>query len=212
MNEIKYDYKVHWNNAYQKNPIEKLGWFEENPIPSLDLIEKCCLSKEALIFHAGAGATKLIDLLLTKGYNNIVVNDISNSSLKKLKNSLKKNSSVKYIVDDLTNPSKLLNLKSVDLWHDRAILHFFTEEKQRKIYFNLLKKIVKPGGYVILSEFNLDGAKKCCDLDIFNYNQDMLQKRLGNSFLLLKAFDYLYKHPSNGNTRKYIYTLFQRKI
>jgi len=206
-----YDYKEHWNNAYQNNVVEKLGWFEDDPVASFDLIEKCNLSKDALIFNAGAGATTLITLLLEKGYSNILVNDISSLALNKLKNSIDSNSNVRFFVDDLTNPITLLDVKNIDLWHDRAVLHFFTSKDQQLSYFNLLKKIVREGGYVIFSEFGIDGAKKCCGLDIVNYSEKMFQDRLGDDFELLESFNHLYSHPSNGNTRKYIYTLFKRK-
>ena len=208
-----YDFQKHWNNAYLKSPINNLGWYEENPIPSMELISACNLSEDALIFNAGAGASKLIELLFNKGYTNIVVNDIAASALTELKNNLSshKNSHVQFMVDDLTNPIELLNLKNVDLWHDRAVLHFFTTEAQQKTYFDLIKKVLKPEGYVILAEFNLEGAKKCSGLDVFNYNEEMLQERLGNDFNLLKSFNYTYTQPS-GNTREYVYTLFQRRI
>lgn len=210
--KIAYDFEKHWDNAYEKSPITNLGWYEENPLPSLQLIEDCNLPKEALIFNAGAGATTLIGELLAKGYVNIVVNDISSAALKELENHLPpyKNAYIQFLVDDLTNPSELLKLKNIDLWHDRAVLHFFTEQNQQKAYFDLLKKAVKPKGYVILAEFNLEGAKKCSGLDVFNYNEEMLQERLGTDFELLKSFDYTYIQPS-GNTRAYVYTLFQRK-
>ena len=106
-----YDYREHWNNAYQNNAVEKLGWFEDDPVASVDLIEKCNLSKDALIFNAGAGATTLIALLLEKGYSNILVNDISFLALDKLKNSIDNNNNVSFIVDDLTNPTTSLNIK-----------------------------------------------------------------------------------------------------
>jgi chemotaxis methyl-accepting protein methylase len=96
------------------------------------------------------------------------------------------------------------------LWHDRAVLHFFTEQSQQKAYFDLVKKALKPKGFVILAEFNLEGAKKCSGLDVFNYNEEMLQERLGSDFELLKSFNYTYTQPS-GNTREYVYTLFQKK-
>ncbi|NEW80197.1 MAG: class I SAM-dependent methyltransferase, partial [Gelidibacter sp.] len=171
------------------------------------------LPKEAFIFNAGAGATTLISELLAKGYENLVVNDISSVALAELKNHLMvpKNAYIKFIVDDLTNPSELLKLKNVDLWHDRAVLHFFTEEKQQKAYFDLLKSVLKPKGFVILAEFNLEGAKKCSGLEVFNYNEEMLQERLGSDFELLKSFNYTYTQPS-GNTREYVYTMFQKKL
>lgn len=209
----KVDFKKHWNTAYQKSPVTNLGWYEENPTPSLELIDACNLPKEALIFNAGAGATTLIGELLKKGYVNIVVNDIAAAALAELENNLPshKNAQIQFVTDDLTRPAELLKLKNVDLWHDRAVLHFFTEEKQQKVYFDLLKGALKPKGFVILAEFNLEGAKKCSGLDVFNYNEEMLQERLGSDFELLKSFNYTYTQPS-GNTREYVYTLFQKKL
>jgi len=206
-----YNFKKHWNNAYQKSSIDNLGWYEENPTPSLELIKECNLPKDALVFNAGAGATTLISKLLALGYKNIVVNDIAETALTALKSSLtiETNFNVEFIVDDLTNPTTLLKLKNIDLWHDRAVLHFFTEKYQQEAYFKLLKKVIKVNGYVILAQFNLKGAKKCCGLNVFNYNETILQQGLGENFKLQKSFDYTYIQPS-GNTREYVYTLFKR--
>jgi SAM-dependent methyltransferase len=206
-----YDFEKHWNNTYLKTPITNLGWYEEHPTQSLELIEACNLQKEAIIFNAGAGATTLIEKLLKIGYTNLVVNDISAAALVELKNNLSKSnhSKIQFVVDDLTNPSELLKLKQIDLWHDRAVLHFFTSKIQQTAYFNLLKRVLRIGGYVILAQFNLDGAKKCSGLPILNYNAKMLQDNLGTDFMLLKSFNHTYIQPS-GNTREYIYTLFQR--
>ncbi|PHQ56953.1 MAG: SAM-dependent methyltransferase [Lutibacter sp.] len=208
----EYDFEKHWNNAYQKTTAENLGWYEEDPIPSMDLITACNLPKDALIFNAGVGAATLIELLLNKGYTKIVVNDIAETALDELKNNLpiSKKSQVQFIVDDLTNPTELLKLNNIDLWHDRAVLHFFTTQQQQQTYFDLIKKNISSEGYVILAEFNIEGAKKCSGLDVFNYNEEMLQERLGSDFKLLKSFNYTYTQPS-GNKREYVYTLFQKK-
>lgn len=211
-NELpQYNFEEHWNKAYQKTPITNLGWYEENPTPSLELIEACNLSNDAVIFNAGAGATSLINRLLEKGYKNIIINDIAATALAVLKKDLKneKVSNIQFIVDDLTKPTTLLKLKDIDIWHDRAVLHFFTEKHQQEAYFQLLKKVIKLNSYVILAQFNLKGAKKCCGLNVFNYNKEMLQEGLGENFKLLKSFDYTYTQPS-GNTREYVYTLFKR--
>ncbi len=72
-----------------------------------------------------------------------------------------------------------------------------------------MKNAVKKEGYVILAEFNLNGAKKCCGLDVYNYDEAMLQSQLGEDFELVKLFNYTYTQPS-GTTREYIYTLFKR--
>ena len=205
--------KDHWEQVYQRQPLNKLGWFEESPDPSLELIEACSLPEDASMLHVGAGATTLVDVLLNKGYKNIVANDISAFALEKLKARLGPGltEKVQWMVDDLTKPDHLYTLQGVDLWHDRAVLHFFNDPAERLGYYNLLRDLVKIGGYVIIAAFNLDGADKCSGLPVFRYDQHMLQDQLGEGFSLIKAFDYTYHMPS-GDPREYIYSLFHRKF
>ena len=206
----KQDLKLHWNNAYTNTEANKLGWFEENPEPSLQLIEKCNLKPDASILNVGAGATTLVDELLKKGYTNVIANDLSETALEKLKERLgEKRINVKWIVDDLTNPKELINLDEIDLWHDRAVLHFFNNESEQNTYFNLVKTLVKVNGFVIVAAFNLNSAAKCSGLPVHRYNVQMLQDKLGKDFKLLEVFDYIYTMPS-GDTRAYIYTLFRK--
>jgi SAM-dependent methyltransferase len=202
--------KSHWNNAYTKTEINKLGWYEENLEPSLRLIDKCNLNPDASILNVGAGATTLVDELLRQGYTNIIANDLSETALEKLKERLgEKSQSVKCIVDDLTKPTALMNLDKIDLWHDRAVVHFFNDENEQNTYFNLVKTLVKDNGFVIIATFNLDGATKCSGLPVRRYDQQMLQEKLGKGFELLEAFNYTYTMPS-GDTRAYVYTLFRK--
>ena len=68
-----YDFKNHWDTAYIKNSIEDLGWYEYDPKASLELINKCDLSKDSMIFNAGAGATELIKKLIDAGYHDCLL-------------------------------------------------------------------------------------------------------------------------------------------
>ena len=204
-------FKSHWNKVYSRNEIDKLGWYEESPEPSLRLIKKCNLDKSAILLNVGAGASTLVDELLEDGYQNIIANDLSSNALEKLKLRIgsDKSRKVQWVVDDLTQPNELNDLAQVDLWHDRAVLHFFNDEKEQYTYFKLLRKLVKPNGFVIIATFNLGGATKCSGLPVHRFDENMLQKKLGKSFMLIEAFNYTYTMPS-GETRQYVYTLFQR--
>lgn len=203
--------KEHWECIYDSREINQLGWYEETPKQSLELFDKCKLDKNELILDVGSGASLFVDNLINRGYRNIVATDISKTALEKLKGRLGKNASlVKWIVDDLTQPKHLQELKNVAVWHDRAVLHFLTKESERKTYLSTLLRAVKKGGYVIIAAFSLQGACKCSGLDVRRYDQNMLKKFLGDEFKLLQHFNYLYHMPS-GNVRPYVYTLFQRK-
>lgn len=208
MSEI--DYKSHWEKVYNKTTFDKLGWYEKEAAPSLNLIQLCKLLRDAKILNVGAGATTLVDDLLKLGFTNIIANDLSKVALEVLKNRLSADDKekVQFLVDDLINPTIINQLELVDLWHDRAVLHFFTDKKDQNTYFKLLKKVLKPGGFVIIAVFNLEGASKCSGLDVFRYNAEMLQECLGTDFKLLNSFNYAYTMPS-GSERSYVYTLFQ---
>lgn len=208
MSEI--DYKSHWEKVYNKTTFDKLGWYEKEAAPSLDLIQLCKLLRDAKILNVGAGATTLVDDLLKLGFTNIIANDLSKAALEVLINRLSADDKekVQFLVDDLINPTIMNQLELVDLWHDRAVLHFFTDEKDQNTYFKLLKKVLKPGGFVIIAVFNLEGASKCSGLDVFRYNAEMLQEHLGTDFKLLNSFNYAFTMPS-GIERSYVYTLFQ---
>ena len=200
----------HWDKAYSNKPEEKLGWFETELSPTLKLIDKTTLDKSTRILNAGAGNTRLIDQLIEDGFTNIIATDLSKVDLDNLATRVGKKN-VECIVDDLTNPTTLNFISPVDLWIDRAVLHFFTDEKDQKNYFDLINQKVTKGGFVILAEFNLGGAKKCSGLDVVRYDKETLSKKLGDNFKLLDSFDYNYTMPS-GDKRPYVYTLFKKSV
>jgi len=204
------NYKSHWNAVYTKNEVSKLGWYEKESTPILQLIEACNLNKNDSVFVTGAGSTTLIDSLLQNNFTKVIANDISREGLTSLKKRIGTNSDkITWIVDDLVNPKHLNQMSKIKLWVDRAVLHFFIEEQEQDIYFNLLKEKVSNGGFVILAEFNLSGATKCSGLPVKRYDAKILSSKLGYAFNLLKTFDYVYTMPNNDK-RNYVYTLFKR--
>lgn len=205
---VEKDLKLHWNNAYLNSPEGKLGWYETDLSPSLSLIEKINFSKDSRILNVGAGSTTLVDELIVKGYTNIIATDISEVALSNLHSRIGEGKA-EMIVDDLTCPKKLYDIEPVDLWIDRAVVHFFTIAKDQSAYFDLLKSKIAHKGYVLLAEYSLDGASKCAGLDVQRYSKEMLADKLGTEFKLIESFDYIYTMPS-GDQRPYVYTLFRR--
>ena len=208
---LKQNLQSHWNKIYERSPIDKMGWYEEDPEPSLSLINKYLSNKDSRILNVGAGASMLVDRLLEEGYEAVIANDLSLKALKRLKSRLGlEEHKVEWIIDDLTKPHALLKLYPVNLWHDRAVLHFFNDEEAQTTYFNLLRSLVAKDGIAIIAAFNLDGADNCSGLPVHRYNKEMLQSGMGPDFELLDAFNHTYTMPS-GDTSEYIYTVFKRK-
>lgn len=203
--------KEHWENVYGSKEIKKLGWYEEVSAPSIRLISKCGIGQDEAVLDVGAGASTLIDHLIDEGYRNVIAVDISEAALRKLSERLGEERSrrVKFIADDITEPRHIESLGEVALWHDRALLHFLLEEKERSAYLAALKKLVRKGGHVIIAAFSLKGAKRCSGLNVVNYDHRMLSDFLGEGFRLVEHFDHTYYTPS-GEERPYVYTLFER--
>lgn len=201
------DLKSHWDQAYLKVPESKLGWFEQDFGPSFRLLNKCKLKPEEPILLVGSGSSRLPDQLLAKGLSQIVLTDISEVALSEVRDRL--GEELTYRAGDILQDQTLEGIPPIQLWFDRALLHFFTEEKDQGRYFKQLKENVKPGGYVIFAEFSLSGAEKCSSLPVFRYEEKMYQDLLGEEFKLLDTFDYSYLMPS-GEERPYTYALYQR--
>ena len=101
-----------------------------------------------------------------------------------------------------------MKIDPVDLWIDRAVLHFFTLSKDQDNYFNLLRTKVKSKGFVLFAEYNLQGANSCAGLPVHRYSKEMLIEKLGPGFELIDSFEYTFIAPS-GAEKPYIYTLFK---
>jgi SAM-dependent methyltransferase len=208
---VNKELKSHWNNVYSNNEVEDLGWYENKSEPSLSLVKKYLTMKQAHIVDIGSGATTLIENLLESGYQNLTTLDLSKVALQKGQASLgpERAALVNWVEDDITILKNADQIKPADLWHDRAVLHFLTSEKDQQAYFKNLRSVLKPDGIVLISAFGIGGAQKCSGLDVVNYDAQMLADRLGNEFKLLEEFEHIYTMPS-GADRKYIYTVFKR--
>ncbi len=202
--------REHWNNAYLNKSVDELGWYEEIPEPSLELIDKTGLENQARVFVAGAGASTLIDHMLNHGWSNISVCDISNIALDLLDKRLgEKAKLLNSIHDDLLEPRVVIREEPYDLWIDRAVFHFFTRSEEKEAYRHLLNRMLKVNAQLMIATFAPGTAPKCSGLDVQHHNAESLQEFLGSDYELIESFETLYTQPS-GNTRDYVYSLFKR--
>lgn len=99
---------------------------------------------------------------------------------------------------------------AVDIWIDRAVLHFLTDASDIKGYFENVKSTLKTASHAIFAEFSKTGAPKCAGLSLHRYSIEELSEKLGASFKLISHFDHTYINP-NGEPKPYIYALYKRE-
>ena len=63
----------------------EVSWTEQRPQTSIDFFESFKLSKQSSIIDIGGGESRFVDYLLSKGYENITVLDISINAIDKAK-------------------------------------------------------------------------------------------------------------------------------
>lgn len=199
----------HWDAIFSGTEDPELGWYEKNPAQTLKLLKLVPDLKKASVFIPGAGTSVLIEKLFPKCAK-IIVNDISPEALSRVKKRVNdKKGKIEYLCQDISRPLPRA-LGKVDIWIDRAVLHFLRDKKDISGYFKNVRSFLKPGGHAIFSEFSKTGAPKCAGLPLHRYSVAELSGKLGKSFKLVSHFDYTFINP-NGDPRPYIYTLFKKK-
>jgi 2-polyprenyl-3-methyl-5-hydroxy-6-metoxy-1,4-benzoquinol methylase len=199
--------KAHWENVYATRGEREVSWFQDNPAPSLELIAMTGISADAAIIDIGGGASRLVDALVERKLGRITVLDISAAALDLTKKRLgERAASVTWEIADVTKwePSQ-----RYDLWHDRAAFHFLTDEADQTAYVVRLKKAVKPGGYVIIATFALDGPERCSGLPIVRHDAASLSAIIGNEFHVIDVRRHDHSTPS-GAVQRFQFSTFRR--
>jgi len=152
--------QAHWDEVYAKTTVEQTGWFEESPTVSLSLIDHCKLGPDDTVLDVGAGASSLAATLIERGVGGVSVLDISERALDALRDRLgpAKAERVQFVHADVTDPTALEAVPPLQLWHDRAMLHFLIEDDQCARYAEAVNAAVAPGGYALLATYALHGA------------------------------------------------------
>ncbi|MFT6998893.1 MAG: SAM-dependent methyltransferase [Cryomorphaceae bacterium] len=170
--------KAHWEAVYETKAPNEFSWTQKTPYVSLEFIHDSEIKTDARIIDIGGGDSLMVDHLLSSGFENITVLDISEKSLERAKKRLgKRAKNVKWIVSDIT---EFKPKEKYDLWHDRAVFHFLTSDKDIETYRSLVNEYVTDT--LIIGTFSKDGPLKCSGLEIKQYDQDELTDIFGPKF------------------------------
>src|SRR5512141_2651375 len=200
--------KEHWEHVYTTKQTDAVSWFQIHAELSLNLIKNCGIGPKAAIIDVGGGASTLVDDLLVNGYTDLTVLDLSSSAMDVARTRLgQKANKVNWIEADITQIQ--LQPRRYDIWHDRAVFHFLTTQKERDAYVRNVFHSVKPGGYVIVATFAEDGPLQCSGLPVMRYRADDLHEEFGDAFQLLDHRKEEHRTPSGG-VQQFVYCYCRR--
>ena len=198
--------KNHWENIYKNKNEDEVSWFQQIPSSSIKLIQSIGIDNPKII-DVGSGRSKLLKSLIDIGYNNLTYLDISEAALKKSKEFLEDQSNkVKWIAEDILN---FKTEEKFDIWHDRAVFHFLTEQNLIEKYVDLVSRNISNDGYLIIGTFSENGPLKCSGLNVSRYSTQLIQETFIRNFDLKDTFYIDHITPFN-TTQNFLFSLFKK--
>ena len=163
--------KEHWNERYASRDDAQLSWTESDPQRVLAWIQQCAQHSDSVV-DIGAGRSGLLIKLLELGYQKLTHLELSDVASKDMRQRLAASAQdIDWVCSSVLDwrPKQ-----SFQVWHDRAVFHFLTEESDRKSYIEVLESCLAPDGYAIISTFHTSGPEKCSGLPICQYTPEGL--------------------------------------
>jgi len=195
--------KEHWDSVYRARGSEQVSWYRPHLDRSLAFVEATGLGRDARVIDVGGGASTFVDDLLDRGYTNVTVLDLSAAALDVAKGRLgSRASQVKWICADVTDPQ--LPSEAYEFWHDRAVFHFLREPAARARYVSAVRRMLKPGGHIVVATFGPHGPEKCSGLDVMHFTPEALHAEFGPEFARLSDAVEMHTTPW-GSEQEFVY-------
>jgi len=195
----------HWNAIYASKGDPDVSWFEACPAVCLQMLEAAGLTSESCVIDVGGGTARLVDALVARGLHCLVVLDVSDAALERVRARLGPAASVPvWIVSDVAGD---WSSRPMDIWHDRAVFHFLTDPADRARYVARMRQTLKPGGSAVIATFALDGPARCSGLSVARYSPESLAAELGAAFRLEESTAHTHVTPA-GVSQSFQYSRF----
>ena len=204
--------KEHWEHVYESTPDAERSWARKDLKDSLNAIDRVAPRIPCAIIDIGGGVgddsiTSHVAFDDGAGY----ILDISAAALGI--NSEERNQWISImgvntsfcVGDVLTAP-----LPQVEVWHDRATMHFLTDIKDRRRYVKRAADHFVPGGGIILSGFSTEGPTHCSGLEVLRRSPSELTAEFSEYFDVIDAYEADHITPT-GAVQRFAWYLGRRK-
>ena len=202
------DRRSYWQGIYQQKDAQRVSWYRPHLGVSIQLMQRAGLNPGSRVIDVGAGASTLIDDLLALGVKSVTALDLSEEPLAVARARLGSTAeSVRWMVADVT--TAILPPSSIDIWHDRAALHFLTDAEDVGKYVDVASNAIAPGGYAVIGGFALDGPTSCSGLPVARREPPDIAALFAERFVLVDSVRETHRTPS-GNEQSFAYASLRK--
>ena len=199
--------KSHWDKVYSRNSDQEVGWYQEIPAISLQLIEKHSISKSCAVVDIGGGNSNLCKELFNKGFQDLTVLELSSIGLDRSKSKFNKIPGKITFIEG--NVLSVTFSKQFSVWHDRAVYHFLWDETEINAYIKQASNYIKQNGFLILGAFAENGPELCSGLPVNRQSIEKICNHFEPAFRMMESFKETHITPS-GKTQEFLYTVLRR--
>src|ERR1039457_2361903 len=134
--EPQRDAAAYWDDAYARGEGNR-SWFQQHPALSLQMLAEAGVSAGDSLIDVGGGASPLAGALLSWGFTDVTVLDVSATGMQYARGHLgERASQVQWLAADVLTWRPERHYQA---WHDRAVFHFLTSTQARQQYLATLQ-------------------------------------------------------------------------
>lgn len=200
------DVHEHWETIWRDRAVDEVSWFQRSADRSLRLVSQVVEGGAARVVDVGGGASPLAGQLVAAGHD-VTVLDVSEAALDVARDRLGEVADrIRWVVGDVRTHRFD---QPVDVWHDRAVLHFLVDPADAAQYVERLHEALRPGGHAIIAPFGPGGPPRCSGLEVRRYGREDLLDLLGDRFEPV-AFEVEQHTTPAGAPQEFLYGVVRR--
>jgi hypothetical protein len=199
---------AHWDGAYAEG-VTTRSWFQQHAAMSLRMLDSAGVSAEDSMIDVGGGASPVAGALLSRGFADITVLDISATGLQHARRRLGPQAGhVQWLRADILTWRPQRRYQT---WHDRAVFHFLTTGPARQQYLQTLRAATTPHAAAVFGCFAPDGPQHCSGLPVARYSPQELAGQLGSEWTLITQDREEHITPA-GMAQPFTWAAFRRQL
>jgi hypothetical protein len=180
--ETQRDPAAHWDDAYARGEGSR-SWFQQHPALSLQMLAEAGVSAGDSLIDVGGGASPLAGSLLSRGFTDVTVLDVSATGMQYAREHLgERASQVRWLAADVLTWQPERRYQA---WHDRAVFHFLTSTQARQQYLATLQAATTASTAAVFGCFAPDGPQYCSGLPVSRHDAEALGRELGPQWMLV---------------------------
>ena len=193
-----------WDSAYSAKNESERSWTQSIPVESLTIIDSFGLPTDTPVIDIGGGASYLVDNLVSRGFTDVTLLDISPAALAESRS--RNGDAVTYVSADITGWQPV---RTYGLWHDRAVFHFLTTREEQAEYHRALASGTHPGSHLIVATFAPDGPEMCSGLPVRRWSVEQLAESFGAHYAV-RSWSRVEHTTPWGSVQPFTFVHFQR--